>query len=87
MDSYGSLDLSGSRKRKAPGGQPSGLLTPHDSRHGRSQSPAISISSSSNVSASDADGKEAETLVYNGVLERRGGYIVAKRVCHLYLCK
>ena len=69
-----------SRKRKSPGSdpvtsrdRPSGILTPTASSEFSRATSVVSIGSSS-------DASEDEPHVYNGVLERKDGRIVAKKV-------
>ncbi|KAK5123172.1 hypothetical protein LTR85_003370 [Meristemomyces frigidus] len=71
-----------SRKRKSPGSDPllsrdgtPGLLTPKDSANFSREASIVSISSSSNAS----DSTDEPPDVYNGVLQRKAGRIVAKK--------
>lgn len=75
-----SLLQQNSRKRKSPGSdhvisrdERLGILTPIASSDLSRATSEISVSSSS-------DGSEGDPDVYNGVLEKKDGWIVAKRV-------
>ena len=73
-----------SRKRKSPGSDiplprdpTSGILTPQASTpHQLSRSASVV-----SISSDEDDDDEDEVLVYNALLERKEGWIVAKPVC------
>jgi len=68
------------RKRKSPSSDPllsrDGLMTPQDSTHLSREASVISISSTSDIH----EGSRKDVRVYNGILERKEGRIVAKNV-------
>ena len=85
--SHAAIEPDNPRKRKAPGdgsvnahenGSRLGLLTPGPSHFSVSRSP--SVSSTENVSQVNTAHSWWDVTIYNGILQRREGWIVAKRV-------